>query len=273
MNTININAKQLFLRLFVACVLLCAWASAIQAQTVTQGERLITESKFKAQPVEIVEVRVNANRVELGRSFTNSDKEWLRHLSFDVRNVSDKTVTYVQMRLLFERSDRNGLPCIFPLVRGIDSVFRKLSSTITGGTLPADPNDVKRAILARPGDSVSLKFDDEAYNGLQRFLKDVNWESEISSVKLYLSRVIFDDGTIWMKGTEVKPDPLNPNKFLPVFPKESKSRVEQNSEYRLLPARFSTAKSTRWKTPVKGTKSFDSGCTRAAETYLFTVWG
>jgi hypothetical protein len=270
MNTLNINSKQSFLCFFIACVLLCAWVSAIQGQTVTQSERLITESKFKAQPIEIVGVRVNENRVELDRSFTNPDKDWLRHLSFDVRNISNKTITYVQMRLLFERPGSNGLPCVFPLIRGIDSVFRRLDSALTGKTSPPDPNDAVRAILVRPGDSVSLSFSDKTYDGLQRFLKDVNWEGEVYSVKLYLSRVIFDDGTIWMKGTEVKPDPLNPSKFLPVLQKDSTSKIEQNGEYRLLPVNYLPASfATRRKTRVRETKSFDSGCTRAVETYFY----
>jgi hypothetical protein len=270
MNTVNSNSNrtQSFLHFFMASALLCVCVSTLRAQVETQGNRLITESKFKDQPAVIGEVRMNGNRVELNNRFSRPEKDWLKHLSLDVRNVSDKTITYVQVRLMFEQIGGNGTPCIFPLVRGIDTVLRGLDSPSKSKVTVTDPNDVMRAILVRPGDTVSLAFDDNAYNGLQKFLKDANWEGEVSNVKVYFSRVIFENGTIWMKGIEVKPDILTPNKFSPIFPKESSRRIYQSDEYRLSPANFSSmTPTTPRKTAVKAA-GFESGCTSASSTYF-----
>jgi len=216
--------KSLLVVFFTVCAILCVGVIPTQAQSEPNIEILVQESKFKDQPIEISEVRVKTKKIELGKVAIDSDNQWLKELSFDVRNTSSKAITYIQMRLLFERPNGSGTPSIFPLIRGIDSVIRE-------GKSSTDPDDAKRTILVRPGDLVRFKFDDKTYGGLQRFFSDLNREGDVTNVTLYPSRVIFEDGTIWMKGWMAKPDPANPKRLVPASQLDSTSKVELNDDY------------------------------------------
>jgi hypothetical protein len=163
------------------------------------------------------------------------------------------------MRLLFESSSKNIAPAAFSLVRGVDSFAKPAKS------LP-ESNSKNREISVRPGDFIKLTFDDQTYDGLQKFLKDIKWQNNLSNIKIYVSRVMFSDGTIWAKGSEVIPDPNNPRKLIPIIKHLASTNYEyKDSQRAFFVKSLSTNASNTWNTRLP---TLESPCTRAAEVYL-----
>lgn len=224
---------------------------------ITTEEIKIAESQHKHQPTKLLGVWLDSKKNLLGKKVSLQDSEWFRKLSLSVKNDSKKPLTYLQMRVLVESSSSQQAPFAFPLVRGVDSlVNRDLPSSKDQSRVPK--------IMLLPGDSIKIDISESNYKGLQKFMSDIRWQGEIASLKVYVSRVIFSDGTIWAKGSEVVVDPTAPNRLLPVTELATRRSTVNES----LPYVTSSLLPSSSPANVRVASKPDSPCTRAAEVYL-----
>ena len=163
------------------------------------------------------------------------------------------------MRLMIAPSIENSAPCAFPLIRGVDT-FVKIKKPLY------EIDHDNSAILVRPGKSIKFNFDDQVYDGFQKFLSDLKWQGNFSEVKIYVSRITFEDGTIWAKGSEVVPDPENARRLIPIKEYFASNNYEYKNAHRTYFAKPIVMKYSNLKKVASS--RFDSDCTRAAEVYL-----
>ena len=190
--------RLLGLSLFIG-FLLCHFASVADAQ---EKLRIIEEAEQGSSPVVFVSRHVGDktfDRSHRNRHGITASNNWLSSLSFDVKNVSNKNVTYIILHLDIPKSgkmERNGMisPIIFDGVVNAATVNKDSSSPLE---------------LLKPGDVVKLKMSDVVSTKLENYLKKYDAE-DIEQVKIDIRRVHFDDGTGWNLGIELRQDLLNP---------------------------------------------------------------
>ncbi len=74
------------------------------------GQRVVGQAPAEAgrqSPVEVVAVQVKGEPVMPGRSFA-ADDDWLLGLTFRLKNVSDRPISYVEISLRFPAAVREG---------------------------------------------------------------------------------------------------------------------------------------------------------------------
>lgn len=197
-------SRLLGLSLFIG-FLLCHFASVADAQ---EKPRIIQEAEQENSPVVVVSRHVGnkafvgykANRPYRNRNGITAGHNWLSELSFDVKNVSNKNVTFIDLQLVIPKSgkmEHNG--------RVVSFIFgNKVASAATANKDSSSPLE-----LLKPGDVVKLKISDLERFQLEKYLKKYDAE-DIEQIEMEIREVHFDDGTGWYLGIELRQDPLNP---------------------------------------------------------------
>lgn len=181
---------------------LCHFASVADAQ---EKLRIIQEAEQENSPVVFVSRHVGDktfDRSHRNRHGIMAGNNWLSELSLDVKNVSNKNVTYIILELDIPKSgkmERNGMisPIIFDGVANAATANKDSSSLLE---------------LLKPGDVVKLKMSDVVRTKLEEYLKKYDAE-DIEQIRTDIRRVHFDDGTGWSLGHKLRRDPLNPQKW------------------------------------------------------------
>ncbi|HEX6718009.1 MAG TPA: hypothetical protein VF088_12900 [Pyrinomonadaceae bacterium] len=57
------------------------------------------------EPVDINDVRINAKPISFEQSYNSNDRDWIRELSFKVRNATNKNISYMRFELQFPLKD------------------------------------------------------------------------------------------------------------------------------------------------------------------------
>jgi len=149
-------------------------------------------------PVEIVAVKLNGEDVRPGQKIRGGD-DWLRGLSFTLKNVSGKPLAYVAVALQFPRPQ--GFVA-YVLTYGVDlsrGEQRRESSP------PA----------IEPGGTVDLVLTRERYAGLLRVLDRGGAERSFDAAPYFVDRVCFEGepDIIWAAGMLKRRDPDRPTEF------------------------------------------------------------
>lgn len=214
--------RLLGLSLFIG-FLLCHFASVADAQ---EKIRIIQEVAMKNSPVVVVSHHVGDkafdrvgdeafDRSHRYRHRITAGNNWLSELSFDVKNVSNKNVTYIYLDLEIPKSgktERNVMAVLF--------VFgSRAASAATANKDSSNPLE-----LLKPGDVVKLKMSDLERTQMEKYLNQYDAE-DIEQVKMHIREVHFDDGTGWALGTELRQDPLNPKIWRSVIQGQMKNNM------------------------------------------------
>jgi hypothetical protein len=197
--------RLLGLSLFIG-FLLCHFASVADAQ---EKLRIIQQEDQENFPVVVLTRYVGDkafDRSYLNRHGITAGNNWLSELNFDVKNVSNKNVTYINLNVQIPKSGNmvlNGMisPILFGKGFGIGVPANKYTSS------PLE--------LLKPGEVVKLKMSDLERTKLEEYLKQYDAE-DIEQIRMDIREVHFDDGTGWALGIELRQDPLNPKKWRPV---------------------------------------------------------
>lgn len=191
--------RLLGLSLFIG-FLLCHFASVADAQ---EKLRIIQEAEQENSPVVFMNRYVGDkafDRSHLNRHGITAGHNWLSELSLDMKNVSNKNVTYIIPHLQIPKSGKmelNGM--IVPIFFG-----NRVASAATANKDSSSPLE-----LLKPGDVVKLKMSDALRTNLEDYLKKYDAE-DIEQIRTDVRVVHFDDGTGWSLGLELRQDPLNP---------------------------------------------------------------
>ena len=149
-------------------------------------------------PVEFVAIKLNGEEVRPGEKILGDD-DWLRGLSFTLKNISDKPIAYVEVGLQFPRPQGY---VAYLLSYGVDlsrGEPRRESSP------PAIP----------PGGTVDLVLTKEKYPGFLRLLERGEAARSFDTAPYYVERICFEGepDIIWAAGRLKRRDPERPTEF------------------------------------------------------------
>ena len=169
-------------------IVLLMLTSACSLQAFAQvNERVIVTKDDPRSPVKIMNVRTKGRKVESNRSFVDDD-DWLKGLTVDVRNDSDKTLTFLQLELFFPRPEPDAKkPGVsFALDFG-DDPFRYDSAS----AMP--PLSVKPL---SPGEHLEITLTDDRLSAMYALLIETGF-LVASKVQIRVNLIGFSDGTAW----------------------------------------------------------------------------
>ncbi len=162
-------------------------------------QRIINELYLpKDAPVQIIGRELEGRKFEDRRrdkrisGVANSD--WIKHLTFEVKNVSKKNVSYIRITLTVPQQKQMPGEMVYEVSFG--------SRNGTDG-------------LISPGETAKIKVRENDFLFWEKRFKDWGVD-DFDHVFLELRTIYFDDGTGWSLGREIIQDPLNPRKWIRV---------------------------------------------------------
>lgn len=163
------------------------------------SERLIEKKRNSVIPIEpvvITLVKTKKGVVRAGRKFDDPDNDWVRGLTLTAKNITQRTITYIDVSYSFERPKD-------------DAAKPRLVDTLTFGSLSSNSSQ-----KLTPGESVDLVVSDMVHDFLKEALAKAGYPASVNRIKFYLSQVVFEDGMMWSLGYWYKRDPANPENWI-----------------------------------------------------------
>ena len=156
-------------------------------------------------PVAITFIQSRIGAIEPGKKLSVG-KDWFKGLAVTVRNDAGKSITHIALKIHFPRpqGQENELDFVETLNYGESPIPNK------DGQIPV--NTVK-AIM--PGESIQLRLSDEIYDAVRMILEDSKYPSIIKKIRVYVSKLGYSDGTLWMGGKTYRLDENTPGKLIP----------------------------------------------------------
>jgi hypothetical protein len=151
--------------LAVVCILLAAQTTASRAVN-PQGK----------ESVRIVELTSGKKTVDLDHPFANGD-DWLSYFKIRLKNVSDKTVVYVEIKFNFTEASDAGNELSFTIELG-----NKPGTTTTKASMALKPRKAKNYLLNKT-----------EYQALAAFVKERRKTSQLDKVEVKVGSVLFAD--------------------------------------------------------------------------------
>lgn len=153
---------------------------------------------YQNEPVSISNINVQGNPINLNSKVIGSD-DWLKNLSFDLQNISNKSILYVSLRLLFPQTTATGPILAYP---------------IRFGERPRFPNQAQKQALLAPNEKAEIRINDDAYTKLKNFVETRTSIANISDVQIDVDFVVFDDDTTWATGAFMHRKPGDPTRWV-----------------------------------------------------------
>lgn len=188
-----------FARLLLVFTILVAASLSIAAQEI-RDRQLVPAYDFSTvqMPVEIVSIKLNGEDIQPHQIIRGND-DWLKGLSFTLKNISDRPIAWVNIGFKF------GLPdgfVVYSLHYGV-ALFR---------------GDVRRGSSwppLQPGESVNLALTGQNYQSFLYVLAQANAPRSFDQAPFYIDTVGFEDepDVIWQRGYLKRRDPKDSFKF------------------------------------------------------------
>lgn len=137
------------------------------------------------EPIEIAKMKANGARVRFDKIF-RATGDWLADLTLTLRNVSDRTISSVELFVLVLESKPIGPPTSWP-------ILARQRSIVVGGT-----SEVTFEYFAQMKKHASFREDISLRN----------------TAEIGVSVVYFADGTKWAYGSYHMPNPARPGEFI-----------------------------------------------------------
>ena len=196
-------------RILSVCVaLLMVAVAAGRAQEQSTATESVSWSQISASdPVKIVRVLYNGQPIESRVPFQGST-EWLKGLSVEVENVSHKTLTYIDLTIVFRTLGPFAAQFIS---MGQLPEHHRLARDGSGRISP-DPN---QPISIGPGQRIVLPFG-LTFASMQEYVSKLPSKPKLSNLHycaLYINRAFFTDGMMWQAGAFFKETHDNVNTY------------------------------------------------------------
>jgi len=166
-------------------------------------DRMITKYSWRNEPIEISNLRVKGRVAKLDAVF-EEDEDWLDGLTVTVKNISNKTVDYIELNLEFPAPDHSA-----PEPESVDHLLYGTYPQLPGQEVTPHPDQPP----LQAGAKADLVLTD--YEGLRDFLVQTKKSTSVKQIQISISEVIFDNGTKWSGGQLFRRNPDHPNRWEP----------------------------------------------------------
>jgi hypothetical protein len=187
---------------FIAAIFVLSMIAASSAQELRDRElKPAIDFATIEMPVQIVSIKLKGTEVAPGQKIKGDDN-WLKGVSFTVKNISDKPIAYVELGLRFEPPPSAARVVVFILSYGVDysrGLPRKGSSPLP----------------IQPAQTVDLVLTNERYPNFLQILGMGGMPLGFDVVPYYVSRVCFEDDAsiIWEGGYLKRKNPAVIGRF------------------------------------------------------------
>jgi hypothetical protein len=160
---------------------------------------IVSPPSIVKEPVAI-SIKHRGQHVEANQEF-DGDADWLKDVTLKLTNVSDKTITYIAIHLIFP-----------------ETATAEKSSTglhqIELGVHPDVPSN-RSPIALRPGDSMEVTLGNE-YGDIKKLVEKRVSIDKINTVTVRPQTALFNDGTMFFAGMLYRRDPNKPGKWITI---------------------------------------------------------
>ena len=211
-----------------------------------QKDRVLKKIERKNEPLKILKLKVKGKQVIFNQKFIVDEEDWFRNLTVSVKNVSDKTIVYFDLRLNFPPTG---------------TAQRTSSDHLLYGHYPPPPGETGTPHPdqppLQPGDIATVVLTD--YEGTRAFLNQTGQAQSIKEIQISIEDIIFVDGTMWNGGVLMKRDPNDPNSWIPiegpisVKPRipSSNSTLFEKTSFRSVPSKITKAPLQTYPPPIE----------------------
>jgi hypothetical protein len=152
-----------------------------------------TKMSSVSEALEIVSLSIRGRPITIDKPFP-ADDDWLRGLTFKIKNISGQPI--VGMRLYISFADSK-----------YKEGFIGMSFEYGKGLSTGIPSDEQRTVL--PGEDFELQFNDRQYERHKRFVSERSGGRSFSNVWIGWAQVKFLDESVWTNGCLPASDPRN----------------------------------------------------------------
>jgi hypothetical protein len=169
-------------------------------------DRVVRDVQIPDCPVRVRMIKTKKRNITMNRGFSD-EGDWLQGLSLRAVNRSNKTVTYVGVRLLFRKTQDQtpSIPASFPFDYGLSPLWLE----------PGDPTPPPTIAPIAPGQEADIILSDAQHDELKDFLARTGFFPNHKRLELDITVVGFSDETMWNLGKWLKRDPTQLQKPLP----------------------------------------------------------
>jgi len=194
--------------LFVVSIFLLTTSLSYAQQKI----RTVEHGKYRkydtnTEPIAIVS-RELGDKPFMNDSDVVGGSDWLRVLTLSVKNISKKAIKECEINLIIAKqgnmSNDASMSIRFPTREPVMNADGKP----TGEYQPLK--------LLKPGEIIKVKVSENQLRMLDVLKKD--GVSDVDQVSLVFISVKFDDGKRWFQGIDMREDPNNPGRWVPVRP-------------------------------------------------------
>ena len=198
----NGNSEMIPRLLFASAVLFFSIAASASGQELRDRElRPAIDFTTIEMPVEIVSIKLNGKDVAPGEK-VKGDDDWLKGVSFTLKNISDKPIAYIAVALRFEPPNGPARLVVFILSCGVDYSL-------------GVPRSGSSPLPIQPGQTVDLVLTDEHYSNFLHILSLGGMPRSFDVVPYYVDRISFEDDPdiIWQGGYLKRKNPAGIGRF------------------------------------------------------------
>ena len=166
-----------------------------------KAERTVKRKTWRNEPLKILSVKIKGIKVNFNQTFLNQN-DWFSGLTVNVKNISNRTINFVDLTLIFPPEDGQTISASDHLIYGQYPPLPGEDGIPHPDQPPLQPNDTATLVL-------------KDYQGTRDFLNEVGQPQNIKEIKLEIGEVVFADGIKWRSGELMKRDPNNPRSWIP----------------------------------------------------------
>jgi hypothetical protein len=187
-------------------LLLVVTLTCLSGQAQESRLRVISQAPVEASrqsPIQIVSVKFKGEAIEPGRRFL-ADDDWLTGLTFKVKNVSDRPISYVAISLRV------------PTAAGRENKFSEFVGPYRYGCPPGFsclPEATRFQKEIMPGETQDVVVAERTYKNLTAALAQSGASIPIVAAEYDIDSVVFDADTRWSRGFLFRRDPSEPNTY------------------------------------------------------------
>jgi hypothetical protein len=161
-------------------------------------------SRPEREPIVVTGLKLGEREVNLNAPFEDHDDQWIRKLTFKLRNQSSKNVTYVGVNLFIPGDSQSAN-------EGLVQQFRY-------GQLPNRVASTGSPILLKPGDAIDVSLSAAKYQSIKQFIDSTQPLRKVDNVMIKVYLVFFEDGTKWDGGEFYVSDTAQPSGYRKIEP-------------------------------------------------------